>query len=99
VDVIEAEFKYSFKYAGVTEKYKDALFVTNFCVWSPNCSVSWGWGFDANASVQGSPYNAGSKTKIIGAVPILVQMASSGMNTKSITMELTAHGDGKLTSA
>lgn len=95
-NVIDCELKYSFMHSGQTSAYKDALFVTNFSVWCTRCEVAFMMGFDCNATVKGEAYNAGSKTKVIGAIPILVRVSGSGLNNISSTWELTAKGDGTL---
>jgi len=95
-DLVEATLKYNFQYAGITDKVKNAVFVTNFSVWCVKIEVAFLAGANINATVKGDPYNAGSKDKPIAAIPLLVTAAFNGSNALSRTWLLTAHGDGSL---
>lgn len=95
-DVIDCKLKYSFQYGGRCDDFPGALFMTNFSVYSPSCSVSWGVGFDVDATTRGKAFNSGSKKKVVGACPLLVRYSASGLNNLSTTIELTARGDGSL---
>ena len=97
--LVECEFKYSFLWGGRSDDHPDAQFVKNFSVWCTSTDVFWGIDFDANATVRGSPYNAGNRTRVIGAIPILVRAGVRGSAAISNTWELTARGDGKLSTA
>lgn len=96
-NTVDVELKYSFDYNGSSSKVPGALFVTNFTVYSSKASVLWGYECDVSATVKGSPTNVGSKTKVIGAVPLLVSSSYGNMfKITSSTLLLQARGDGKL---
>ena len=96
-NVVDVELKYSFDYNGSSDKAPGALFVNNFTVYSTKASVLWGYECDVSATVKGNPTNVGSKTKVIGAVPLLVSSSYGNMfKIQSRTLMLQARGDGKL---
>jgi hypothetical protein len=96
-NVVDVQMKYSFDYNGQSDKAPGALFVTNFTVYSTKASVLWGYECNISATVKGSPTNVGSKTRVIGAVPLLVTASYGSMlRVVSNTMMLQARGDGRL---
>lgn len=96
VTCYECEFTLSFQHSGTTDKVP-GQFLTNFNIFCKKSDVVWGYTVNANASVSGKPFNSGSKTAPIGAIPLQFSFTvETPFWSDTQGFQATAHGNGAL---
>lgn len=98
LELVNIQFKIVFLHHGTCLE-TGGFWVNGFSVFAKTIDTDMTVTVDATASVSGSPYNAGSASHPIGAVPLQVSVTLDGwFNSKNYGYELTAYGDGSLSS-